>query len=167
MLDMIINSAKLLAPTFLTNWIDGVSQIEKPKLQQGTPSPPCKKNSSSCSGCCAFSSNHSSNDNSRSNMTDNRTPTQRAPNSSERPNRFETPSLSHRRSPSRLQNFIEFDKFIPKSLFWQILYIFFWPITLLYFLNVHVPLAMLKYLQSLSLYKVGLEISIKKSEHIR
>ena len=59
------------------------------------------------------------------------------------------------------------EQFIPKSTFMRILYLVFWPITLFCFLYIYLPLKTWRYIQSLHVYKVSLEISLRKNELIR
>ena len=59
------------------------------------------------------------------------------------------------------------EEFIPKSTLMKILYLIFWPVTLFYLLYIYLPMKIWGYVQSLHVYKVSLEISLRKNELIR
>ena len=59
------------------------------------------------------------------------------------------------------------DAFIPKSFLMRILYLICWPITLFCFFYIYLPMKLWEYIQSLHVYKVSLQISLRKNELIR
>ena len=75
------------------------------------------------------------------------------------------------KSPQGLKCQIQFpsviERFVPKSATVRILYLIFWPVTLFYFFCIYLPMELWKYIQSLHVYKVSVEISLRKNELIR
>ena len=129
MVKMIIQGGKLLAPTFLTNWIDGVSQDQK-KWQKSSRSP---NRGLSPSDVGSRDSGGGSRNSNNSKKSDHEcTPFLSAVHSHESFKSSDSPSKGCKRSPSQQQqSSMEHDSFIPTSVFWQLLYIIFWPITIL------------------------------------
>lgn len=139
-LTMILSTAKLLAPALFTNWVDCVYQNRKPIT---------KRSSSQSTDKSCSSHAHSNSVNYSSSV-------------------YSASGSEGTEVGDKYDSIPNFGRGLTSPVFlWCVLCIFFWPITLLYVFSIHLPLMTLKHIQSLPIYKVSLEISLKKSDLIR